>query len=73
MAATKFDELLNLDVESRLDLISKLWDSIVDEEQSLPITTEEAALLDQCVKDDDENPEAAVPWDIARAELLRSL
>ena len=73
MAATKFDELLSLDVEGRLDLISKLWDSIVDEQQSLPVTAAEAELLDQCVKEDDEDPEAAVPWDVAKAELLRSL
>ncbi len=72
MAATKFDELLSLDVEGRLELISKLWDSIVDEQQSLPTTAVQAELLDQCVKEDDEDPEAAVPWDVAKAELLHS-
>ena len=71
MAATKFDDLLMLDVSSRLALIAKLWDSIVEDAQSLPITENERELLAQRLKEDDEAPQAAIPWEIARAELLR--
>lgn len=72
MATVNFDDLLALDVASRLALIAKLWDSIVDDSQALPITASERELLEQRLKEDDDDPDAAIPWEVARADLLRS-
>jgi len=71
MAAVKLDDLLTLDVASRLAVITKLWDSIVDGNEALPITQRERELLEQRLQEDDDDPGAAIPWEVARADLLR--
>lgn len=71
MAAPKLDELLTLDVASRLALIAKLWDSVVDDSEALPLTASERELLEQRLKEDDDDPDAALPWEVARADLLQ--
>jgi putative addiction module component (TIGR02574 family) len=71
MAAPDLDDLLTLDVASRLELIAKLWNSVVDDSQALPITATERELLEQRLKEDDDDPDAAVPWETVRAELLQ--
>lgn len=70
MAAPNLDELLTLDVASRLALIAKLWDSIIDENQALPITASERELLERRLKEDEDDPDAAIPWEVARVDLL---
>lgn len=70
MPAPKLDDLLTLDVASRLSLIAKLWDSIVDESHALPLAESERELLERRLKEDDDDPDAAIPWELARAELL---
>jgi putative addiction module component (TIGR02574 family) len=72
MVARNFDDLLALDVASRLELITKLWDSIVADSQALPITAHERALLEERLQEDDDDPAGAIPWEIVRADLLRS-
>lgn len=74
MSIPNIDNLLALDVETRLALVQKLWDSILEDARdaaALPVTASERALLDARLKEDNEDPEAAVSWDEARAELLR--
>jgi len=71
MAALSLDDLLTLDVASRLALIAKLWDSVVDDSQPLPITAAERALLEQRLKEDDDDPDVAIPWEVVRADLLQ--
>ncbi len=70
MAAPKIDDLLTLDVRSRLALIAKLWDSVVDDSQALPLADSERELIAQRLKEDDDDPDAAIPWDVVRADLL---
>jgi putative addiction module component (TIGR02574 family) len=70
------DSLLELDVESRLALVEKLWDSIFRDTQdgaAMPVSVEERELLDARLKEDDDDPDAAIPWAEAGAELLRAL
>ena len=72
MAVPDVQELLKLDLETRLALVQKLWDSIVDAASSgapLPLAEAERELLDQRLHEDDEDPEAAIPWAEARARL----
>jgi hypothetical protein len=38
---------------------------------ALPITEAERELLEQRLKEDDDDPDAAIPWEIARADLLQ--
>jgi putative addiction module component (TIGR02574 family) len=72
MAAPDVQELLELDLETRLALVQKLWDSIVEDARSgaqLPLAAEERELLDQRLREDDEDPAAAISWAEARARL----
>ena len=74
MAERKIDELLALDVQTRLAIVQELWDSIVKDAQAgaeLPISQRERELLDERLREDDEDPGAAIPWSEARERLFR--
>lgn len=72
MAAPNLDELLALDVQTRLALVQELWDSIVKDAHTgaeLPLSDAERHELDDRLREDDDHPEGAVPWSDARARL----
>jgi putative addiction module component (TIGR02574 family) len=72
VAAPNVKELLALGVQARLALVQELWDSIVRDAQSvadLPVTDTECRELDERLREDDEHPDAAIPWAEARARL----
>ncbi|KAB2882709.1 MAG: hypothetical protein F9K40_23350 [Kofleriaceae bacterium] len=72
MAAPNLDDLLALDVQTRLSLVQELWDSIVKDAQSgneLPVTDSERRELDDRLAEDDQHPDQAIAWDDARARL----
>lgn len=74
MPIPSIDSLLELDVETRLVLVQRLWDSIFQDAQDgagMPVSPQERELLDARLKEDDCDPDAAIPWAEARAELLR--
>lgn len=74
MPVPSIDHLLTLDLETRLVLVQKLWDSIVQDTQqgaAMPVSPQEREMLDARLKEDDDDPDAAIPWAEARAELLR--
>jgi len=74
MAMPSRAELLKMDVLTRLKLIEELWDSIADEPSAasqLPLTDADRALLDQRLREHEENPSAARPWAEVRAEILK--
>ena len=75
MALPNLDELRKLDVEARLALVQELWDSIVEDAQRgarLPLSDEERRELDDRLREDDEDPDGAIPWSVARARLRQS-
>ena len=69
-----------LSVNERLQLIEKLWDSIVEETEgapdAFPLTEEQRVELERRLAEHDRNPESAIPWEEAigriRGELRRS-
>ena len=72
MATPTLKELLALDIETRLALVQELWDSIVKDAQAgaeLAISDGERRELDDRLREDDEQPEHAIPWHEARARL----
>ena len=74
MSIPSIDSLLELDVETRLVLVQKLWDSIFRDTQqgaAMPVSPQERELLEARLKEDDGDPDAAIPWAEARAEWLR--
>jgi len=74
MAAPDIPMLLALDLETRLALVEKLWDSIVQDAGTgadLPLIASDREVLEQRLREDDEDPDAAIPWGAARARLHR--
>lgn len=72
VATPKIEELLALDVQTRLALVQQLWDSIFKDAESgseLPISNDERRELDDRLREDDEHPEQAIPWQEARSRL----
>jgi hypothetical protein len=74
MLAPDIQELLELDLETRLALVQKLCDSLLEDASGgaqLPRADHERELLDERLREDDEDPEAAIPRAEARARLHR--
>jgi putative addiction module component (TIGR02574 family) len=77
MAMPSTRELLELDVQSRLELIDKLWESVVNDlndpskPNSLPISEVTRALLDERMREYRADPAAAVRWEDVHARLLQ--
>ena len=68
-------DLFKLDIAQRLELIEQLWESIVEEATAgaaLPLSDADRELLDQRLREDDEDPSAAIPWADAKARLRQS-
>lgn len=66
---TVTDQALRLDPAQRLDLISTLWDSLVDESFEPPISDEQRAELRRRLDEHRANPEAVVTWAEAKRRL----
>jgi len=72
MAAPDVRTLLALDLETRLTLVQQLWDSIIDDANAgseLPLSTSDRDLLERRLREDDVDPDAAIPWAAARTRL----
>lgn len=64
------EEIHELPVPQRLELIGELWNSVVEAEDMLPITDEERKLLDEAIEEHRRDPGAARPWDEVRREIF---
>jgi putative addiction module component (TIGR02574 family) len=78
VATPSLKELLALDVETRLALVQKLWDSIVTDAQTgqtgqtgaeFPIADADRREFDDRLRENDAHPEHAIPWQEALARL----
>jgi putative addiction module component (TIGR02574 family) len=71
MAIPSKAELLQLDIQTRLELIEELWESILEETgggASL-MTDAERELLDERLRRHREHPTGGRPWSEVRASL----
>lgn len=64
------DDLLNIPVEEKLNLIESLWESI--EPDDIHLSPEQSAELDRRVAFLEKNPDCGIPWETVK-EQLRSL
>lgn len=62
-------DIEKLTIVERLDLIGRLWDSIPDTLESLPIPQWHRDILDHRVRDADKDPAAGIAWEELRTEL----
>ena len=64
-------ELSKLSVAERIELVQELWDGIAAEceREPFPLTEPQREELERRVRELDEHPERAIPWDEARENL----
>ena len=58
-----------MSVPQRLDLIAEIWDSIPDSGDTLEMPAWHREELEKRIAAADANPEAGVPWEVAKARL----
>ena len=68
----QISELIKLSVEERLQIVEELWDSIADDEESLPVPEEHKRELDRRLADQAANPGVGRPWIEVKKRLLSS-
>jgi putative addiction module component (TIGR02574 family) len=68
MPPTEVD-IEQLSVPQRLDLIARIWDSIPDTAQALPVPQWHRHELERRLAAADANPGAAEPWEQVKARL----
>ena len=56
------EEILNLGVKERLELIEEIWDSIAAHPEALPLTPAQSEELDRRKREHRKDPSAAKPW-----------
>ncbi len=62
-------EILSLPMEDRIHLAMSIWDSVAEESASL--SEEEKELLDDRLRDHQENPKTGDSWEAVRARLWK--
>ena len=64
-------ELFKLTAAERLELVEELWDSIAAEleKEPFPLTAAQREDLDRRIRELDEHPERARPWEEVRERL----
>jgi putative addiction module component (TIGR02574 family) len=60
------EELRNLPLAERLDLVEDLWDSIAQESEQLTLTPAQVEELDRRFADYQKNPDEGVAWEEIR-------
>lgn len=70
MSTVNFSELLELPVDERLRIALALWDSIVDNPESLELTDSERKILDERMESYMKNPSEGRPWSEIKSDLL---
>jgi len=70
------DELVNeartLSIAERMRLVEDIWDTIVEEPGSVPLSDEQRREIRRRLKDYYEDPSAGSPWEDVRARVFRS-
>ena len=64
--AVSFDHLT---VQERLELLERLWDSLVDTPERIPLTDAQKEELDRRLDDFERDPAIGIPWDEVRKRI----
>ncbi len=62
-----------LSIDEKIEYVQSLWDRIASDVETVPLKDWQRQLLDERLKDLDENPDSGVSWSQVRASILRKL
>jgi putative addiction module component (TIGR02574 family) len=71
MNSPRLEQILNLSVEERIQLVEAIRDSIADNPEALPVTEAQRAGLDRRLAAHRRDPGASRPWSQVRDDLKR--
>jgi len=63
------EEILNLGVKERLELIEEIWDSIAAHPEAVPLTAAQRKELDRRKREHRRDPSHAKPWSEVHSRL----
>ena len=69
MESVDIKEILKLDVSDRIELVEAIWDSIVEDPGTLPVTEAQKHELDRRLAEYRANPKAGRTWEEVRGSL----
>ena len=72
MAAIELDEVRKLSVAERIQLVEDIWDSLVEEQDALPVTEAQRRELDERLARAEAQPGVGAPWEDVKVRLLGS-
>jgi putative addiction module component (TIGR02574 family) len=66
-------DILKLSVSERILMVETIWNSIIEEDHQLELSSETKQLLDERILDHDSNPEEGSSWDDVKARIINQL
>jgi putative addiction module component (TIGR02574 family) len=67
------DELSRLSIPERIALAQALWDSVAQEPHPPLLSEDQRVELQRRAAEDDAHPDAVLPWERVKAEILARL
>ena len=64
-------EIDNLNTEERLELIELLWESLVVDPSSIPVTDAQKRMLDERLNEIEAGDDAGTPWEEVKARIKK--
>lgn len=69
MMSVTADAIRKMSVPERLKLLDEIWESLIEEQQALPLSDDQARELDRRLAEYRANPEIGVSWEEFRRKL----
>jgi putative addiction module component (TIGR02574 family) len=63
----------DLSIDEKIDYLQSLWDRTAASPEAVPVPEWHREILDQRLKDLEDNPEAGDNWDVVQERLRRKL
>ena len=67
----RIEDILQLSIDERLDLVEQIWDSITASDEPLPLTEAQRAELDRRMQAHVQNPGEVETWDEVKSKIQR--
>jgi len=66
-------EIDNLSAEERLELIESLWESLIQNPSSIPVTDAQKRILDDRLDEIEAGDDTGIPWEEVKARITKQL
>lgn len=72
-AQTITESFRKLSQPEKIRLLQDLWDEIADESARIPLSESQRLLLDERLRQHEEDPEGVEPWEKVKTDILSEL